>query len=76
MPKYTFCLWQFGHRCRKHKVISVSYTHLSVVNMQQHLTEMGVENRMKVFEGGGHLWFGNELETARTLTIDWFKEKL
>ena len=56
------------------KDIGVPYS--SVVNMQQHLTEMGVENRMKVFEGGGHLWFGNELETARTLTIDWFKEKL
>jgi acetyl esterase/lipase len=56
------------------KDIAVPYS--SVVHMQQHLTELGVENRIKVFEGGGHLWFGNELETARTLTIEWFNEKL
>lgn len=54
--------------------IAVPYS--SVVKMQQHLTELGVENRMKVFEGGGHLWFGSDLETARTLTIEWFKSKL
>ena len=55
------------------KDIAVPYS--SVVNMQQRLAELGVENQMKVFDGGGHLWFGNELETARTLTIDWFKSK-
>lgn len=56
------------------KDIAVPYS--SVVNLQQHLNELGVENQMKVFEGGGHLWFGNDLETARTLTIEWFKTKL
>ncbi len=54
--------------------IAVPYS--SVVKMQQHIAELGVENRMKVFDGGGHLWFGNDLETARTLTIDWFKSRL
>lgn len=56
------------------KDIAVPYS--SVLNMQQHLNELGVDNRLKVFEGGGHLWFGKDLETARTLTIDWFREKL
>lgn len=56
------------------KDIAVPYS--SVLNMQQHLNELGVENRLKVFDGGGHLWFGNDLETARTLTIEWFKAKL
>ncbi len=56
------------------KDIAVPFS--SVVLMQEQLTELGVDNRMKVFNGGGHLWFGNDLEMARTLTIDWFKEKL
>lgn len=56
------------------KDIAVPYG--SVVKMQQRLDELKVDNQMKVFEGGGHLWFGSDLETARTLTIDWFKQKL
>ena len=54
--------------------IAVPYS--SVVKMQQRLAELEVDNRMTVFNGGGHLWFGSDLENARTLTIDWFKSKL
>lgn len=54
--------------------IAVPYS--SVVKMQQHLAELEIENKLKTFDGGGHLWFGSDLETARTLTIDWFKSNL
>lgn len=56
------------------KDIAVPYS--SVVKMQQRLNELRVDNKMKVFEGGGHLWFGSDLETARNLTIEWFKQRL
>jgi len=35
-----------------------------------------VKNEFTTFEGGAHLWTGNNLNDARNRTLEWFQSNL
>lgn len=48
----------------------------NAVKMKAKLDALGVINELHTFDGSGHIWTGNDLARARSITLNWFKEKL
>ncbi len=56
------------------KDIGVPYNNLP--RFKEQLDRVGVKNSFVTFEGEGHLWYGDKLNEARNITLDWFKQEL
>jgi acetyl esterase/lipase len=56
------------------KDIGVPYSNLP--RFKEQLDASGIKNSFVTFDGEGHLWYGNKLNEARNLTLDWFKQEL
>lgn len=46
------------------------------VRLQQRLDSLGVTNTLTTLQGAEHIWTGQTLETARTVTMNWFQQNL
>lgn len=56
------------------KDIGVPYS--NITRFKEQLDADGVKNSFITFDGEGHLWYGNKLNEARNITLDWFKQEL
>lgn len=54
--------------------IGVPYS--NAVLMKQKLNSLGVDNLLSTFNDAGHIWTGNTLNDARSITLQWFQLKL
>lgn len=56
------------------KDIGVPYSNLPLFKNQ--LDAAGIKNSLITFDGGSHLWIGDNLNNARNYTLDWFLAEL
>lgn len=54
--------------------IGVPYS--NAVKMKARLDSLGVKSAFHTFTGSGHIWIGKDLDNARAITLQWFKDKL
>lgn len=43
------------------------------VRLQQRLDSLGVTNSLTTLQNAAHIWTGNDLDTARSVTLHWFQ---
>lgn len=48
----------------------------NTVRLQQRLDSLGVLNAFTTLQGAEHIWTGTNLETARSVTLNWFQQNL
>ena len=59
-----------------HGTKDIGVPYVSVQRFKQKLDANGIRNSFITFDGEGHLWYGDKLNEARSLTLNWFKQEL
>ncbi len=59
-----------------HGTEDIGIPYSNAVKMKAKLDQLGVPNEFHTFQGSGHIWTGKDLEKARALTLQWFKDRL
>ena len=59
-----------------HGTEDIGIPYSNAVKMKAKLDQLGVPNEFHTFQGSGHIWTGKDLDKARALTLQWFKDRL
>ena len=59
-----------------HGTEDIGIPYSNAVKMKVKLDQLGVPNEFHTFQGSGHIWTGKDLDKARALTLQWFKDRL